>query len=217
MKRALLAILSLILFAAFAAVPATADPAPSFVETQTDNPVTAEPPVSRPAGPHCTVTLANHFLSNGPDGAAQDFSGTLTPPSACPGPWAKVVMDYTVSVSGRQYDRFGDLRIGSTEVWWGTTEEPSGPTPITYTVSKDVTRYDCFDVSRKLRERGWLVPAYTMPPKREDLAVLRVVVRNGFSHDMADLFLRDVRVAVEWLDNLEAPMPREGAPSNFHH
>ena len=39
---------------------------------------------------------------------------------------------------------------------------------------------------------GWC-PAYTMPPKREDLAVLRVVVRNGFSHDMAELFLRDLR------------------------
>ena len=140
MKRVLLAILSLVAFAAFAA-PAGAAPSPSFIETQTDNPVTAEPPVARPAGPHCTVTLADHFLSNGPDGAAQDFSGTLTPPSACPGPWAKVVMDYTVSVSGRQYDRFGDLRIGNTEVWWGTTEEPSGPTPITYTVSKDVTEY----------------------------------------------------------------------------
>ena len=48
-------------------------------------------------------------------------------------------------------------------------------------------------MSRKLRERGWLVPAYTMPPNREDLAVLRVVVRNGFSHDMAELFLRDLR------------------------
>ena len=57
-------------------------------------------------------------------------------------------------------------------------------------MSGEVTKYDVFDVSRKLRERGWLVPAYTMPPKREDLAVLRVVVRNGFSHDMAELFLR---------------------------
>ena len=56
-----------------------------------------------------------------------------------------------------------------------------------------MTKYDVFDLSRKLRERGWLVPAYTMPPKREDLAVLRVVVRNGFSHDMAELFLRDLR------------------------
>ena len=74
-------------------------------------------------------------------GTPQTFSGSLAPPSACRGPWVKVVMDYTVSVSGRQYDRIGDLNIGGTEVWWGTTEEPSGPTPITYTVSKDLTEY----------------------------------------------------------------------------
>ena len=67
-------------------------------------------------------------------------------------------------------------------------------------MSRDVAKYDVYDVSRKLRERGWLVPAYTMPPKREDLAVLRVVVRNGFSHDMAELFLRDLHEAVDWLD-----------------
>ena len=81
----------------------------------------------------------------------------------------------------------------------------------------EVTKYDVYDVSRKLREQGWLVPAYTMPPKREDLAVLRVVVRNGFSHDMAELFLRDLRDAVRWLDNLQAPMPHEEQPSSFHH
>ena len=60
--------------------------------------------------------------------------------------------------------------------------------------SPSVTKYTAYDVSRKLREYGWLVPAYTMPPNREDLVVLRVVVRNGFSHDMAELFLRDLRV-----------------------
>jgi len=74
-----------------------------------------------------------------------------------------------------------------------------------------------YAVSRKLRERGWLVPAYTMPPKREDLAVLRVVVRNGFSHDMAELFLQDLRTAVDYLDDLAAPMPREENPAGFHH
>jgi glutamate decarboxylase len=56
-----------------------------------------------------------------------------------------------------------------------------------------------------------------MPPNREDLVVLRVVVRNGFSHDMADLFLRDVRIAVDWLDGLETPMPQEKEPAGFHH
>jgi glutamate decarboxylase len=88
---------------------------------------------------------------------------------------------------------------------------------VTFSVSKAVTKYDVYDVSRKLRERGWLVPAYTMPPKRDDLAVLRVVVRNGFSHDMAELFLRDLRAAVDYLDHLAAPMPREEQPASFHH
>jgi glutamate decarboxylase len=88
---------------------------------------------------------------------------------------------------------------------------------VCFTLGKDVSKYTVYDVSRKLRERGWLVPAYTMPPKREDLAVLRVVVRNGFSHDMAELFLRDLREAVAWLDNLDAPMPHEEQPSGFHH
>ena len=88
---------------------------------------------------------------------------------------------------------------------------------VCFSLASDVTKYDVFDVSRKLRERGWLVPAYTMPPKREDLAVLRVVVRNGFSFDMAELFLRDLRTAIAWLDHLDSPMPHEAQPSGFHH
>jgi glutamate decarboxylase len=75
--------------------------------------------------------------------------------------------------------------------------------------------YDVFAVSRALRERGWQVPAYTFPADREDLAVLRIVCRNGFSRDLAENFLTDVRAA---LADLQAgvtgtPSPREG----FHH
>ncbi len=88
---------------------------------------------------------------------------------------------------------------------------------VCFSLARQVSKYDVYDVSRKLRERGWLVPAYTMPPKREDLAVLRVVARNGFSHDMADLFLRDLRNAVRWLDDLETAMPHEEHSSGFHH
>jgi glutamate decarboxylase len=88
---------------------------------------------------------------------------------------------------------------------------------VTFAISKEVTKYDAFDVSRKLREAGWLVPAYTMPPNRQDLAVLRVVVRNGFSHDMAELFLHGLITAVRWLDDLDGPMPHEAQPSSFHH
>ncbi|NYD43261.1 glutamate decarboxylase [Nocardioides panaciterrulae] len=88
---------------------------------------------------------------------------------------------------------------------------------VTFALAPTVSKFDVYDVSRKLREHGWLVPAYTMPPNRQDLAVLRVVVRNGFSHDMAELFLRDLLESLEWLDDLVAPMPHEEQPSSFHH
>jgi glutamate decarboxylase len=53
--------------------------------------------------------------------------------------------------------------------------------------------YTVFDLSERLRVRGWLVPAYTLPADMTDTAVLRIVVRNGFSHDLADLLLADIR------------------------
>jgi hypothetical protein len=111
------------------------------VETSTSDPVTAAPPVSRPETSSCTVSLADKFYSNAPDGSQQYYSGTLAPPADCPGPWAKVVLTQTISVTGRQFDRVSSLRIGNTDVYWGTTEEPSGPTPTTYTFDKDITEY----------------------------------------------------------------------------
>ncbi|MFI5199748.1 MAG: pyridoxal-dependent decarboxylase, partial [Candidatus Limnocylindrales bacterium] len=61
-----------------------------------------------------------------------------------------------------------------------------------FRLKDEITNYTVFDVSRRMRERGWQVPAYTMPPNREDLAVLRVVVRNGMSSDLAAMFLADL-------------------------
>jgi hypothetical protein len=110
------------------------------VELNSQNPVTAEPPVSRPRTHSCTETLANAFPSNTADGTPQNFTGTLAPPSACPGPWAKVVLDWTTSVQGRQYDRSGSLNIGTTQIYFGTTYEPD-PDGITYHFAKDLTEY----------------------------------------------------------------------------
>ncbi|SNT64835.1 glutamate decarboxylase [Asanoa hainanensis] len=85
-----------------------------------------------------------------------------------------------------------------------------------FTTAPDVTAYNVFDVSRALRERGWLVPAYTFPKNRTDLAVLRIVVRNGFSHDMADLLLADLARALPELR--KQPKPVHGtADESFHH
>ena len=62
-----------------------------------------------------------------------------------------------------------------------------------FTLKEDVGNYTVFDVSKALRERGWQVPAYTFPANRTDLAALRVVVRQGFSHDLADLLVNDLK------------------------
>lgn len=83
------------------------------------------------------------------------------------------------------------------------------------TLREDVP-YSVFDVSAALRERGWLVPAYTFPADREDLAVLRVVVRNGFSHDLADMFLADLRRAVDQLARQHEPLRGPDATSFAH-
>jgi glutamate decarboxylase len=85
-----------------------------------------------------------------------------------------------------------------------------------FTTKDDVTGWDVFAVSRRLRERGWQVPAYTFPDNRTDLAVLRVVCRNGFSRDMAGLFLADLRAAVADLQTHAGHTPESG-PSGFRH
>jgi glutamate decarboxylase len=65
--------------------------------------------------------------------------------------------------------------------------------------------YTVFDLSERLRQRGWLVPAYTFPENLQDTAVLRIVVRNGLSADLADSLLADLRTQVDALAALAAP------------
>jgi glutamate decarboxylase len=85
-----------------------------------------------------------------------------------------------------------------------------------FTTADEVSGWDVFAVSRALRERGWQVPAYTFPADRTDLSVLRIVCRNGFSHDLAEQLLGDLRSAV---DQLQAAKHAEtiSGPTGFRH
>ena len=86
-----------------------------------------------------------------------------------------------------------------------------------FTLREEIDNFSVFDVSNALRERGWLVPAYTFPANRTDLAALRVVVKQGFSHDMGDMLIDDLIRQLPRLQKQSEPAVAGAAASNFHH
>jgi len=81
---------------------------------------------------------------------------------------------------------------------------------------KGTAHWSLYDLADRLRDRGWQVPAYRMPANREDLVVQRIVVRNGFTHDLAGMLMRDIRRHLDWF----ATQPGLKATADgvgFHH
>jgi len=74
-------------------------------------------------------------------------------------------------------------------------------------LAPEVENYTVFDVSDRLRQFGWLVPAYSFPKNREDLDVLRMVIRAGMTMEMADHLLKDLDGVTAFLESLDAPLP----------
>lgn len=63
--------------------------------------------------------------------------------------------------------------------------------------------YDEFAIAHHLRERGWVVPAYTMAPHSEKLKLMRVVVREDFSRSRCDTLIKDIKLAVDTLNSMD--------------
>jgi len=81
--------------------------------------------------------------------------------------------------------------------------------PVVVIKLRDDSRYTVFQICEILRERGWSVPAYTLPPNAEEIAVMRVVVKENFTRDMADIFAQDLANAIQ---RLETDRPLRRAP-----
>lgn len=71
--------------------------------------------------------------------------------------------------------------------------------PILALKLQDAGDISVYHLSARLRERGWIVPAYSMPPNAEKVEVLRIVVRENFSRDMADMLFSDMQEAMKEL------------------
>ena len=66
-------------------------------------------------------------------------------------------------------------------------------------------KWTLYDLQAALQQSGWMVPAYTMPKSIEDFVVMRVVVRQGMTRDMADMLLGDIENAVKEFEKLKFP------------
>jgi glutamate decarboxylase len=81
---------------------------------------------------------------------------------------------------------------------------------------KQQTNWSLYDLSDRLRDRGWQVPAYRMPANREEVVVQRAVVRNGFTRDLAEMLLRDIERHLAWFGSQPGFKP-SGTGAGFHH
>lgn len=98
----------------------------------------ADPTLPRPPTTPCSVTLfSNESFA---DFSSHPFS--YTPPTACPGPWAKVVLEVDMSINaGVQYDRTAHIWLAGANIYTGTTQEPSSTEGPNWHVERDITDY----------------------------------------------------------------------------
>jgi glutamate decarboxylase len=149
---------------------------------------------SRPGGQ--VICSYYNFLRLGRDGYTKVQSATYAV--------AKTVAEGIAAMGPFEIVFDGDPLHGIPAVTWKLSSAPSA--------------FNLFDLAEELRTRGWLVPAYTLPPDQEETAVQRIIARHGLSADIATLLLADIRRAVAKLN--DRPPSRPLAPhegSSFNH
>jgi glutamate decarboxylase len=86
---------------------------------------------------------------------------------------------------------------------------------VAYRLTEGDHGFTLYDVSERVRMRGWQIASYPLPSDREDTVVQRILIRHGVSRDLAQLVLKDIKSAIEHLS--KNPIPNSTAKAGFHH
>lgn len=78
--------------------------------------------------------------------------------------------------------------------------------------------FNLYDLADRLRYRGWLLPAYSLPENLQEMVIQRILVRHGVSHDLVSLLIKDIKDAISFFENhpISNSMTEEEA-SSFKH
>lgn len=95
---------------------------------------------------------------------------------------------------GKEIMKFGDFDI------FFDGDPKKGIPAISWTKKATQKNYSLYDLSDRLRMRGWQVAAYSMLPNMENVVIMRLVLRHGFSKSMADMFVQDVQRCLEYFE-----------------
>ncbi|KAJ6796597.1 glutamate decarboxylase isoform X2 [Iris pallida] len=74
--------------------------------------------------------------------------------------------------------------------------------PLVAFALKDSSKHTVFEIAESMRRFGWIIPAYTMPPDAEHVAVLRVVIREDFSRSLAERLVSDLGKVLAEMESL---------------
>mmetsp|Transcript_15991 Transcript_15991/g.22037 ORF Transcript_15991/g.22037 Transcript_15991/m.22037 type:complete len:676 (+) Transcript_15991:32-2059(+) len=108
--------------------------------TSSDNPISVQPPLIRPATEKCVVTLISQSSCSY---WSEVIMESFNLPTDCLPPWSKVILDVSASEYGTQFDRYGALWLGNIELLRTTTPEPTAA-GIAWHIEKDVTLYGSY-------------------------------------------------------------------------
>jgi glutamate decarboxylase len=81
---------------------------------------------------------------------------------------------------------------------------------------KEPSNWSLYDLSDRLRDRGWQVPSYRLPANRGEVVLQRAVIRNGFTHDLAAMLIHDIERHLRWFAAQPGFKASEDG-AGFHH
>ena len=78
--------------------------------------------------------------------------------------------------------------------------------------------YNFYELSDRLRQRGWQAPAFSLPANVQHVVVMRIVIRQGFTADMANLLVQDMKRSMDFLvRHTSAHHLKESEAMTFKH